>query len=53
MTEKAEYWRNGQWKFTLIVIALISMFPAGLILTYLTGETNYLMLCGVIFLFLS
>jgi hypothetical protein len=53
VTDKPEYWRNGQWKGTLVVMGLVAMFPAGIILAYLTGETNYLMLCGVIFLFLS
>lgn len=47
------YWRNGEWKATLIVSALAASIPFGLFMFFYTEKAEWLFFCIPIFIFLS
>lgn len=47
------YWRDGQWKWTLLVFGVLAMIPAGIVMAVVTGSKEWLLLCVPIVFFLS
>lgn len=52
-TETRGYWRNGEWKFTLLVIGLTACIPTGIILWLFTENGYWLWLVAPLVLFIS